>query len=153
MTNKLSLCCQITDFLFWKCLEKPFDQIDTFCGFRISRFTKIVPGQRDWDTPISHRKNKVIDLGLSQFLVGSIEAKYPFVFKGNHCHEQTGNVSRIKNIASEKSLYTLVVRLGISFSLERYAEPVKRAGSKLDQAEDKLGKKFKTCFVPCQMAV
>ena len=104
----------------------------------IAAFVRHGEKQRKCNAPVCHSKHKDIDVDLTEFPVGAIEAQNQSCLDWQKCKYLFGYKDKVASIFGKKSLYA--PQIGITFNARRHR---RRGLVQADRLHDTKGVKYK----------
>lgn len=118
LTDKLPVCGDTLNVSKRENLKKSLHQVNALLHIRASSFVQKRPKDGDTDTFVSDTKNHEVDVLFAEFPVCTVNAENPFVSDWHEFDDDLGEVLKVEEVASEKSLYSLIMGLDFCFSPE-----------------------------------
>ena len=121
--------------------EQPYKSINQPCPLlpvEIAAFVKHGEKQRKCNALVCHSKYKDIDVDLTEFPVGAIEAQNQSCLDWQKCKYLFGDKDKVESISGKKSMYA--PRIGITFNARRHR---RRALVQADRLHDTKDVKYK----------
>ncbi len=104
----------------------------------IAAFVRHGEKQRKCNAPVCHSKHKDIDVDLTEFPVGAIEAQNQSCLDWQKCKYHFGDKDKVESISGKKSLYA--PQIGITFNARGHR---RRNLVQADRLHDTKGVKYK----------